>query len=31
MSTGNIKKKYLGSKAWLVRGADLTVINEPIV
>jgi hypothetical protein len=32
MSTRNIKKKkFLGSKVWLVRGADnLTVIYEPI-
>jgi hypothetical protein len=33
MSTGNIKKKmFLGSKVWLVRGADnLTAIYELIV
>jgi hypothetical protein len=32
MSTGNIKKKFLGSKVRLVREADnLTAIYEPIV
>jgi hypothetical protein len=31
MSTGNIKKMFLGSKVRLVRGADLTAICEPIV
>jgi hypothetical protein len=31
MSTGNIKKMFLGSKEWPVRGADnLTAIYEPI-
>jgi hypothetical protein len=32
MSTGNIKKKFLGSKVRLVRWADeLTAIYEPMV
>jgi hypothetical protein len=32
MSTENIKKKFLGSKVWPVRGADnFTAIYEPIV
>jgi hypothetical protein len=32
MSTGNIKKMFLGSKVRLVRGAkNLTAIYEPIV
>jgi hypothetical protein len=32
MSTGNIKKMFLGSEVRLVRGADnLTAISEPIV
>jgi hypothetical protein len=32
MSTGNVKKMFLGSKVQLVRGADnLTAIYEPIV
>jgi hypothetical protein len=32
MSTGNIKKKFLGSKVRPVRGADnLTAIYEPVV
>jgi hypothetical protein len=32
MSAGNIKKKFLGSKVRLMRGADnLTAIYEPMV
>jgi hypothetical protein len=31
MSTGNIKKNVLGSKVWLMSGADnLTAICEPV-